>query len=280
MGRTTGFVMKALSSLALALVMAAGLAEAQQPQPARKRLLVIAATKGFQHDSISHAMATLERLGKENGWDTYLRTDTQLVTKKKLGGNAKNLDYFDAVAFFTTGELDMDDSQKADLLAFVRDEGKGFIGMHTAGDSFYKWPEYGEMVGGYFDLHPWNTFQAPIIVEDQTSPMTKHFPKSFTIRDEIYQYKNWSRDKVRVLMSLDASKLDLANKNVRRTDKDFAVTWIKPFGKGRVFATTLGHVEEVYDRADIQKMFVEAIKWAMGLTSGVDVSPLPKTTSD
>jgi type 1 glutamine amidotransferase len=275
--------MKALRYLAIPLafgLVAAGLAEAQQTQPARKRLLVIGQSKGFQHDSISHAMATLERLGKENGWDTYLRTDSQLITKKKLGGNAKNLDYFDAVAFFTTGELDMDDSQKADLLAFVRDEGKGFIGMHTAADTFYKWPEYGEMVGAYFDLHPWNTFPAPIIVEDQTSPITKHFPKSLTIRDEIYQYKNWSRDKVRVLMSLDAGKLDLNNKNVRRTDKDFAVTWIKSYGKGRVFATTLGHVEEVYDRADIQKMYIEAVKWAMGMTPDVDTTPRPRPTSD
>ncbi|HET8550007.1 MAG TPA: ThuA domain-containing protein [Bryobacteraceae bacterium] len=271
--------MKALRYLAIVLAVA-GLAEAQQAQTPRKRLLVIAQTKGFQHDSISHAMATLERLGKENGWDTYLRTDTQLITKKKLGGNAKNLDYFNAIAFFTTGDLDLDDSQKADLLAFVRDEGKGFIGMHTAGDTLTGWPEYGEMVGGYFDLHPWNTFMAPVIVEDQTHPITKHFPKSFTIRDEIYQYKNWSREKVRVLMSLDASKLDLNNKNVRRTDKDFAVAWIKPYGKGRVFATTLGHVEEVYDRADIQKMFVEAIKWAMGVTPAGDMSPRPKAVSD
>ena len=84
------------------LLIASGLAEAQTN---RKRLLVIAESKGWQHDSISHAMATLERLGKETGiWDTYLRTDTQLVTKKKPTGlNIKNLDYFDAVAFFTTG---------------------------------------------------------------------------------------------------------------------------------------------------------------------------------
>ena len=206
----------------------------------------------------------------------YLRTDTELVTKKKLQANAKNLDYFDAIAFFTTGELDMDDSQKADLLSFVHDDGKGFIGMHTAGDTFYKWPAFGEMVGGYFDQHPWMTFPAPVIVEDPSNPIVSKFPANFTIRDEIYQYKDWSRDKCRVLMSLDASKLDLANKNVHRTDKDFAVAWIKKYGKGRVFATTLGHVEEVYDRPDVQSMFVEAIKWSMGMTPEGDLSPVAK----
>jgi len=238
-----------------------------QQQPQRKKLLVIGEVKGFQHDSVSHAMASLERWGKETGlWDTYIRTDTQLITKKKLSGNAKNLDYFDAVAFYTTGELPLDDQQKADLLTFVREEGKGFIGMHSAGDTFYQWPEYGEMVGGWFDSHPWNTFPAPIIVEDRASPITRHLPNEIVVHDEIYQYKNFSRDKVRVLMRLNENKIDLKNKNVRRTDNDFAVAWMKPFGKGRVFATTLGHREEVYDMAEIRTMYIEAVKWVLRLT--------------
>ena len=129
--------------------------QAQNNQPRKKRLLAIGASKGFQHDSISHAMATYWKLGIETGlWETYIRTDTQLITKKKLEGNAKNLDYFDAVYFYTTGELDLDDEQKAALLSFVRDDGKGFIGGHSAADTCYKWPAYGDMVGAYFDLHP------------------------------------------------------------------------------------------------------------------------------
>ena len=247
-----------------------------QQQPQRKKLLVIGEVKGYQHDSVSHAMASLERWGKETGlWDAYIRTDTQLITRKKLAGNAKNLDYFDAVAFYTTGELPLDDQQKADLLAFVREDGKGFIGMHSAGDTLYKWPEYGEMVGGWFDAHPWNTFQAPIIVEDRESPLTRHLPKEIVVHDEIYQYKNFSRDKVRVLMRLNEDKIDLKNKNVRRTDKDFAVTWTKPFGKGRVFATTLGHREEVYDLPEIKTMYSEAVKWALRLIED-HTNPHPK----
>jgi len=245
-------------------------------QPKRKKLLAIGDVKGFQHDSVSHALATIERMGKESGlWDTYIRTDTQLITKKKIAaGNAKNLDYFDAVLFFTTGELEMDDSQKADLLSFIRDDGKGFVGAHTATDTFYTWPEYGEMIGGYFDQHPWGTFNAPIIVDDQTFPATKQYPKELVINDEIYQHKNYSRDKVRVLMRLYPSKLDLTNKNVHRTDGDFAVTWVKKYGKGRVFYSTLGHREETWDRPDAKKMYAEAIKWVMGLTEG-DVTPIP-----
>jgi type 1 glutamine amidotransferase len=249
---------------------------AQAPQ--RKKLLAIGEVKGFQHDSVSHGLATIERLGRETGlWDTYIRTDTQLLTKKKLEGNAKNLNYFDAVLFYTTGELDMDDSQKADLLSFVRDDGKGFLGAHSAIDTFYKWPEYGEMVGGYFDQHPWGQFQAPVIVEDRGFPGMKAFPPTFIILDEIYQVKDYSRDRVRVLMRLDPKQLDLTNKNVHRKDGDFAVTWVKSYGKGRVFYSTFGHRDEVWDRPDIQKMWIEAIRWSMGLIPG-DTTPRPKPT--
>ena len=234
-----------------------------------KKVLAIGEVKGFQHDSVSHALASFERWGRESGlWDTVIRTDTQLVTKKKLTGNAKNLDYFDAVIFYTTGELPLDDEQKAALLSFVRDDGKGFLGVHSATDTLYQWPEYADLIGGWFDRHPWNTFQAPIIVEDRNHPATAHLPKEMVIHDEIYQFKNYSRDKVRVLMRLDEKKLDLKNPNVHRTDGDFAVTWVKNFGKGRVFYSTLGHRDEVYDMPDIRKMYTEGLKWVMGLTEG------------
>ena len=72
--------------------------------------------------------------------------------------------------FFTDGTLDMDDSQKADLLSFIRDDGKGFIGIHSATITFVSWPEYGKMIGGYFDGHPWGTFDAPLVVEDAGFP--------------------------------------------------------------------------------------------------------------
>jgi uncharacterized protein len=248
-----------------------------QAQHARKRkLLFIGESKGFQHDSVSHAMATIEKLGQQSGiWDTYLRTDTQLVTKQKLGNNAKNLDYFDAVMFYTTGELDMNDEQKAALLAFVKDDGKGFLGTHSATDTFYKWPEYGDLIGAYFDQHPWGEVHCVINVEDRTFPATRHFPPHFSIYDEIYQFRNYSRDKVRVLMSVDPASVDLSAPNVHRTDKDFAVTWVRQYGKGRVFYSSLGHREEVWDRPDIQQMWTEAVKWAMGLTEG-DATPRPK----
>src|ERR1700694_927833 len=114
-----------------------------QVQPPKKKLLAIGAVKGFQHDSVSHGLATLEKLGRQTGlWDTYIRNDNELLTNAKLQGNAKDLDYFDADIFYTTGDLGLSDQQKKDLLSFVRDDGKGFLGTHSATDTYYNWPEY------------------------------------------------------------------------------------------------------------------------------------------
>ena len=272
-------------SVLVALVFAAGVcglyslraAQSQSPAPAKKHLLFIGEEKGYRHEAVSHAMATIERLGRETGyWDTTLRTDTEALTKKKLEYNAKNLNDFDAVMFFTGGTLEMDAQQKADFIGAIHDEGKGFIGVHSAAITFTDWPEYGDMIGGYFDEHPWGTFDAPIIVEDPDFPGMAAFPHEFVLRDEIYQLKNYSRANVRVLMRLDAAKLELANPRVHRKDGDFAVAYAKMYGNGRVFYSTLGHPAENWDDPRIQKMYTEAIRWATRqIDADVTSRPLP-----
>ncbi|MFP5237494.1 MAG: ThuA domain-containing protein [Acidobacteriota bacterium] len=240
-----------------------------------KHVLVIGETKGWEHDSVTDAMVTIYELGQQSGlWDTTIRTDTELLTKKNLGRNAKNIDYFDAIVFAsTTGELDMDASQKKDFISAIHDDGKGFVGIHAALDTNYTWPEYGEMIGGWFDQHPWFTFEAPIINEDPSFPAVRHFPHEFVKFDEIYQPKDWSRDKVNVLLSLDATKLNYANNpRIHRQDHDFAVAWSKMYGKGRVFYSTLGHTEESWQDPDIRTMYFEAIKWVLGMTEGSTAS--------
>jgi type 1 glutamine amidotransferase len=259
----------------LATLLFFGLSTFNQTMMHRKQLLAIGEEKGYRHESISHALATIERLGRETDlWDTTIRTDTEPLTKKKLEFNAKNLNDFEAVLFYTGGTLEMDDQQKKDFTSFIHDDGKGFIGVHSATITFTQWPEYGDMIGGYFNEHPWGTFQAPIIVEDPKFPGMSQWPHEFAITDEIYQMKDFSRDKCRVLMRLDASKLDLTNPRVHRSDRDFAVTWAKMYGKGRVYYSTLGHVLANWDDPKFQKMYVEAIKWALGLVDA-DATPRP-----
>src|SRR6266700_3682524 len=186
--------MKIAPRALIILAVLSAFSTAQSGHPPKKRLLAIGEEKGYRHESVSHALATVERLGRESGlWDTTIRTDTEALTKKKLEYNAKNLNDFDAVLFFTGGELEMDAQQKADFLAFVHDDGKGFIGVHSATITFTAWPEYGEMIGGYFDEHPWGTFDAPIQVEDAVFPGMQQWPSSFVLRDEVYQIKDYSR---------------------------------------------------------------------------------------
>jgi hypothetical protein len=254
-----------------ALVVSAVAVAPALAQEKKRSLLVIGQAKGYQHESISTAMVTLYNLGRDSKkWDTVFRTDCTAITKKPLKYGAKNLNSFDAIAFFTDGTLDMDDSQKADLLSFVRDDGKGFIGIHSATITFVSWPEYGKMIGGYFDGHPWGTFDAPLVVEDAGFPGMSNLPRSFTLKDEIYQIKDFSRENVRVVLSLDASKVDLSKRGIHR--KDFPVIWARDYGKGRVLYNGLGHTEEVWDRPEIQKMWLEMVQWSMGLIPG-DAAP-------
>ena len=243
----------------------------QPPANGRKRILIIAQTMGWHHDSISDALAVLVKMGLDsNLYDAEIRTDSEWLTKKRLNPMRKNLVQYDAVVFCsTTGELPLTEEQKADFMSFVRDEGKGFVGIHAALDTFYNWPEYGEMIGGYFDGHPWNTFDAPVIIEDPGFPAVKHFKgTSLVLKDEMYQPKSWSREKVNVIMRLDDSKLDYAKAPKARADRDFAITWSKMHGKGRVFYSSLGHTRESWQDPQVQKMYLEAIRWVLGGSEG------------
>jgi type 1 glutamine amidotransferase len=128
------------------------------------------------------------------------------------------------------------------------------------------------MLGGRFDGHPWGEFEAPMVVEDGAFPGMEHLRPIFTLRDEIYQIKDFSRDKVRVLLRLDPSRIDLSKRGVRRKDRDFAVIWARGYGKGRVLYNGLGHRRDVWDRPEIQQMWVEVVLWSMGLIPG-DAAP-------
>ena len=252
---------------------------AQSPAPRTfpKHVLAWADVRnGYQHESITHALSTIERLGWESGlYDTIIRTDSQSITKSPIlfkqgtgiAANeqflARNLNYFDAIFFFGVREIDLDPQQRADLLSFVRDDGKGFVATHAGSTAFFSWPEFGQMLGGRFDEHPWGISEATVVVEDRTSPMSRHLPASFAVTDEHYQLKEFSRKDVNVIARLDANKLDLEAPLVHRTDRDFVVAYTKTYGKGRVFYSTLGHPRELWDTAWLQKMYFEALKWSM-----------------
>jgi type 1 glutamine amidotransferase len=167
------------------------------------------------------------------------------------------------VVFYTTGELPIGDAEKANLLAWIK-SGKGFIGIHCATDTFYKWADYGDMIGGYFNEHPWHQ-EVKIKVEDPNTPATKGLPNPWVLNDEIYQFKNWDRSKLHVLLSLDPSSVDLTKPTVHRTDRDFANAWTKTYGDGRVFYSALGHRSDLWQSPEYQAFLAGGIRWTLGL---------------
>ncbi len=246
----------------------------------RKVVLAWADTRNgiAQHDSVSHALAVIERLGYESGfWDTFIRTDSNIISYHPLmttgqpASGGPSLTNVDAIFFMGHREVQLDDQQKADLLKFVHDDGKGFVAAHVGLTALMSWPEFGEMLGGQFQDHPYGTVAGSVINEDPTFPATRHLPALFNLTDEFYQVKNFSREKSRVLLRLDTSKLPpndaLLNKN-----GDFPLAWAKMYGNGRVFYGSFAHDAKTWDNPDIYHMYFEAIRWALKLTDG-DATP-------
>lgn len=275
-------VVGGLSALAASSALPRLAAQSKASAAKPKRVLAWGDTQtGYQHDSVSHALATMERLGREHGFSLTIRTDSQLITKSKVWGtghyaappagergtNAKNLNDFDAIFFCGIGEGTLTAAQKADLLSFIHDDGKGFVGAHSAIDAFFTWPEFGQMVGGYFDEHPWGVTTAPVIVERPEFPGWRNLAPRITMRDEFYQVSAtpYSRAGVDVVARLDISHLDKNVMNFHRKDEDFPVAWAKTYGKGNVFWSTLGHAEEAWDDPHVQAIYVGALRWVLGL---------------
>jgi uncharacterized protein len=249
----------------------------------RKVVLAWADTRNgiAQHDSVSHALAVIERLGYESGaYDTFIRTDSHIIAKTPLKTNGEpasggpSLSNVDAIFFMGHREVPLDDKQKAELLSFVRDDGKGFVAAHVGLTALESWPEFGELIGARFDGHP-IVGPGSVVNEDPSFPATKHFPARFDFNDEFYQPKEYSRDKIHVLLRLDLSNV-AANPGLHRPDKDYPLAWAKAYGRGRVFYGSFAHASSTWDIRDVQQMYFEAIKWSLGLTEA-ELKPHPMT---
>src|SRR4051795_887580 len=159
----------------------------------RKAVLAWADTRNgiAQHDSVSHALATIERLGYESGlWDTYIRTDSnvasyqpQVTTGRPASGGASFANG-DAICFRGQRDVPIDDKQKAELLKFVHDDGKGFVAAHVALTALMSWPEFGEMPGGQFQDPPYGPVAGTVVNEDPGFPAPRPLPLTFSLTDE------------------------------------------------------------------------------------------------
>ena len=242
----------------------------------RKVLLAWADTRNgiAQHEFTSHALAIVERLGYESGlWDTFIRTDSNIIANTSLktdgtpASGGPSLSNVDGIFFLGHREIDINPKQKEELLAFVRN-GHGFVAAHTGLTAFELWPEFGEMLGAQYHGHLY-TGPGKVINEDTSFPIVKHLPAEFDYTDEFYQAKTFSRDKIDVLLRFDPASVP---GGTLAKGGDFPLAWAKKYGQGRVFYGSFSHATELWDRRDIQLMYLEAIKWSLGLT---DAEPTP-----
>ena len=171
------------------------------------------------------------------------------------------------------GQTDTGPELRENLMAWIK-TGKGVIGIHAATDCSYKWKEYGDMMGGYFTGHPWNMLVG-VKNDDPGNPINAGFDgKGFEVTDEIYQFARgtYNRENQRTLLSLDMAKTENRGK---REDKDYAISWVKKHGKGRVFYCSLGHRNEIFWNPAVLKHYLAGIQWALGDLEGVDCTPNP-----
>jgi type 1 glutamine amidotransferase len=250
-----------------------------RPLKARRVLLYTRATR-FVHSSRETAAEALKIIGEKTGAWTAVISDDPV--------SFEDLSSFDAIVFAnTTGAAllpnkfnDLPEAEKtaareretrykANLMAFVKG-GKGFAGIHSATDTYWEggddWPEFRQMIGGSFLSHPWNAGDdVTVNVDDATSPIVAHLggqPMSF--KEEMYQFREpFSRQSQRVLMTLDLEKSQKKD-GANREDRDYAVTWIKPHGAGRVFYTSLGHREDMFQRPQVLALYLSGIQYALG----------------
>jgi type 1 glutamine amidotransferase len=262
------------------------------PPEKAKRVLLVTHSGGFIHDSVGFAEETLKTIGPKHGltitcwrltntedpsgmvsnggkrnaeqarenYSNEFRKRTGMTVEKENCGriNKDTLKNFDCVLFFTTGNP-VNKEELSDLMEWVK-AGGAFAGTHCATDTLYNTP-YGDLIGGYFDGHPWHQ-KIKVKVDDSKHPAMQGFDNGAEIADEIYQFKNWSREKLHVLMRVDNESID--TKKGKRPDSDYAISWVKEYGKGKVFYTSLGHRKEVWKDERFQTHLVAGLKWAMG----------------
>ncbi len=253
-----------------------------EPEKPRK-LLVFSKTNGFRHASIATGKIALTEMGKSTGaFEAVISDDLANFEADTLAG-------FDAVCFLSTtmnvflphkdelAKLSDEEKKSAreretrlkqNLMDFIK-SGKGFVGIHGATDTCYEWAEYGKMINGYFDGHPWNSnTRVSIKVEpgQESHPLVAMFEgENVEFREEIYQHKDpYDSKAVHMLLRLDTEKSDMDVKNIKRTDGDFGVSWARHWEKGRVFYCSLGHNHEIYWHPKVLRHYLAGIQWALG----------------
>lgn len=268
-------MMRPLLVLAILVAFSAGWTSALRAAE-RPRVLFLTQSEGFVHNPVkrgeghrSSAELAMMQLAKSSGeFTVYCSQNAEADITRN------NLEKFDVVAFYTTGVLPIGDDELEHLLGeWLHTKGHGFIGFHSATDTYKKHEPYWDMIGGIFNGHPWGQdSKVTITVHDQKHPTMKPFGERFEFQDEIYQYEHWQPEKVHVLMSLDMQRTE------KKRPYHVPVAWCKQVGDGKMFYTNLGHREETWQDERFLDSIVAAVRWITGEEQG-DATPNPEVSA-
>ncbi len=237
-----------------------------------RRLLIFDLNVNYGgHPSIKHANLAFTLMGEKTGAYKTVISEDPLVFKPE------SLKQFDAVFFNNTvGNLFTDPALRQSLRDFVYDGG-GMLGLHGTTVAFTQWPgakedwpEFGEMLGARGANHRDSTEHVFIKLDDPGHPLNQVFGgKGFDYRDEFFRVHDvYSRDKVRVLLSIDTTKTDMnqgqPRGNCTRPDNDYALAWVRSYGQGRTFYCTIGHNPYVFWDPQMLRFYLGAIQFALG----------------
>ena len=208
------------------------------------RVFVLTATAGFRHDSIATAVDVMRAIAPANNFIVTATDDARRL-------NAEELSEVDVVMFaLTSGELPLTPEQRAALVLAI-DDGKGFIGIHSATDTLREWPDYGRMVGAYMIDHPW-TQVGRVLVDDIAHDATG-IRDPFSIEEEFYVFGSTPPPGAQVLLWLDAASVGATG--------DLPLAWAHAFGTGRAYYNALGHFPSTWRDARFQRQLIAAIRW-------------------
>ena len=246
-------------------------------KPARPRKLLVTDIQMYSgHSTIPHGNHMIELMAKYTGaFEPTFSNDQEMLKYPKIKE-------FDAVFFNNVcGMVHNDPEVREGILRYVR-EGGGLGGNHAVTYANLNWPEFADMMGGWAGQH--RVEEQVLKIDDPSSPLMKPFgTEPFTHTDEFYifpPYSPYSREKQRVLMSIDVEKSDRGfggrfSELSTRPDQDYGVAWVKGYGKGRTYFTPLGHTTIMYTDKRWTAHLLAAIQYLLGDIS-VDETPIAK----